>query len=580
MDNAPNREIVRLKKRYDNLKAGTERVNWESHCEELSRVIIPKKQGFIGEETPGRKKMDQLLNSTGVWSNEMLAAGLHGFATNPAAKWFSLSMVTPEMNDIPAVKTYLHDVEEIMRAKMYAPDTNIITALHEVYLDLGAFGTASLYVDYYEKGQNLVFESRPMSNLVVAESNRGIIDTVFRCFTWTVRQLAQEWGAENLSDKLKEKIATEKFDETVKVIHAVYPRDTYNNKYGSDTPQNMPVASCYFEYDTQHKLEEGGYPENPYAIARWSRVSGEVYGRGPGMTALPDLQMLQAKERTIIKAGQKAVDPPNFIRNDGFINPLRLLPGGVNHVRGNPKDFIMPMPFAGNLPYAVEDLKMLETRIMNTFHVDQLQFVNDAKMTATEVMQRTQERMRLLGPMLGRLESELLGPLVARVYGLLHRVGELPQPPEELIDQDFTVQYVSPIAQAQKAVEIDTFRQFVAGLEVYLQAPETAAGFFKQYPVENVAAHFAKLLNLDPDLSASEEQNQQAQAQEQMMQMQQMAQPAQQGATALNQLTQAGANLPATLEGAGAGADALAGIDPEAINGIMQSLNTEGALPQ
>ncbi len=572
--------IEPLKKRYDSLKADTERVNWESHCEELSRVIIPKKQGFVGQITPGAKRNNQLMNSTGVWANEMLAAGLHGFATNPSAKWFSLAMADPRMTELPHVKQYLHDVEEIMWAKMYAPGSNLITALHETYLDLGAFGMAGLYTDYNEKDGHLTFESRPMANLVVSESNRGIIDTVFRRFVWTVRQVVQEWGLDKVSEQVRKCVTEKKYDEKVTVIHAIYPREEFDNKYGEDTPQNMPVASCYFEYDAKHKLEEGGYPEMPYSIPRWSRVSGEVYGRGPGMTALPDLNMLQAKETTIIKAGQKAVDPPNFIRHDGFINPLRLIPGGVNKVRGNPKDVFMPMPFAGNLPYAVEDIKALETRIMNTFHVDQLQFVNDAKMTATEVMQRTQERMRLLGPMLGRLESELLGPLVARVYGLLGRLKLLPEAPEEIADQDFTVQYVSPIAQAQRAVEIDTFRQFVGALEVYLQDPQTAVGFFKQYPIENVAPHFAKLLNLDPDMAAKDEQIEAANNQEQMAMAAQMAQPALQGAQTVNQLSQAGANLPMAVEGAGAVGDAAQGMDPAMIDQLMQQMGNAGVLQQ
>jgi len=572
--------IERLKKRYDSLMADTERANWTSHCEELANVIIPKKQGFVGDVTPGTKRAERLLNSTGVWANEMLAAGLHGFATNPSAKWFSLTMADPRMTEMPHVKQYLHDVEEIMWAKMYAPGTNLITALHETYLDLGAFGMAGLYTDYNEKDGHISFEARPMSSLVVAESNRGIIDTVFRCFTWTVRQVVQEWGLDKVSEDVQKKHQEQKYDDKIKIIHAIYPRVEYNAKYGDDAVQNMPIASCYFEHQAKHKLEEGGYPESPYSIARWSRVSGEVYGRGPGMTALADLKMLQAKEMTIIKAGQKAVDPPNFIRHDGFINPLRLLPGGVNKIRGNPKDVIMPMPFAGNLPYAVEDIKALETRIMNTFHVDQLQFVNDAKMTATEVMQRTQERMRLLGPMLGRLESELLGPLVSRVYGLLDRLGMLPEPPQDLLDQEFTVQYVSPIAQAQRAVEIDTWQQFVASLGVYLQDPQTAAGFFKEYPVENVSKHFAKLLNLDPDLAAKEEQIEAANSQEQMMQMAQMAQPALQGAQAVNQLSQAGANLPATVEGAGAVGDAAQNMDPAMIDQLMQQMGNAGVLAQ
>lgn len=569
-------DAKQLCKRYESLKNDTERVNFESHCEEVAQVVIPRKTGFVGEETPGGKRQKKLLNSIGVWSNEMHAAGLHGFATNPSAKWFGLSMADPRDNEDPEIKKYLSDVEEIMWSRMYAPGTNLITALHENYLDLGAFGISGLFTDWNEKEEHLTFESRSVSQIVVAESNRGIIDSVWRSFTWTIRQCVQEWGIEGVSDFIKDKYIKKCFDEKVVIIHAIFPREEFDDKYGQDTPRNMEIASIYFERGQAHILEEGGYPEMPYAIPRAAKVSGEIYGRGRGMLALPDLNMLQAKELTIIKAGQKAVDPPLFMNDTGYMNPLKLIPGGINKIRGNPKDMVQPFPFAGQLQYGMEDIKMLETRIMNMFHVDQLQFVSDAKMTATEVMQRTQERMRLLGPMLGRLESELLGPLVARVYGLLFRLGLLPDPPESIEGKDFTVQYVSPIAQAQRAVEIDTWQQFVASLGVYFEAPETAASFFEQYPLENVARHFAKLLNLDPDLSASEEQQKAAADQQQAAQMAQMAQPALQGAQAINQLSQAGANLPATVEGAQVAGEAAQSLDPALADQIMQQMGDAG----
>lgn len=564
-------KLEQLCKRYDSLKNDLERVNWESHCEEVARVVIPRKTGFVGEETPGSKRQQKLLNSIGVFSNEIHAAGLHGLATNPSAKWFGLSMIDPRDNDDPEIKKYLSDVEEIMWARMYAPGTNLITALHENYLDLGAFGMSGLYTDWNEKDGHLTFESRPLSNLVVAESNKGIIDTVYRCFSWTVRQCVQEWGIEKVSEETAKKFKKgEQLDDKVKIIHAIFPRHEKNAKFGDETPQNMPIASVYFEHSQKHVLEEAGYPEMPYSIARAAKISGEVYGRGRGMLALPDLNMLQAKELTIIKAGQKAVDPPMFMNDNGYMNPLKLIPGGVNKVRGNPRDLMMPLPFAGNLQYGMEDIKMLEARIMNIFHVDQLQFVSDAKMTATEVMQRTQERMRLLGPLLGRLESELLGPLITRVYGLLYRLGLLPDAPAQLVGKDFTVQYVSPIAQAQRAVEIDTWQQFVASIGVYLETPETAVAFFEEYPLENVAKHFAKLLNLDPDLAASAEQKEAASAQQQQMQMAQLAGPALQGAQAVNQLSQAGANLPGTVDGAQVAGDAVSKLDPKMVEQLMK----------
>ncbi len=568
-----------LKKRYDSLKSGSERANWESHCEEVAEVILPRKNGFTGMRTPGEKKMTRVFSSVGIRANELRAAGLHGFATNPAAKWFSLAMTDQRLMENKAIKKWLSDVEEIMWSKMYAPGTRMITALHEVYLELGAFGTTSLFVDWDEKNEHLTMECRPLRDIVVAESNSGMIDTYYRKFKWSARQIRQEWGSK-IPAKVKDAINAQEYDKEFEIVHAVFPRTDFDlENFGKGAKENMPVASVYFEYTEGFVLEEGGYPENPGMFPRESKIPGEVYGRSVGMTALPDIKMMQEIKLTTLKAGQKAVDPPLFARDDGFVDPLRLLPGGVNFTRYRPNEAVFPMPFAGNLPYAYQEMEVLRNEIFDIFNVDQLQIVNDAKMTATEVMQRTQERMRILGPLLGRLESELLGPLVTRVYGILHRLGLLPEAPEEIVDDEFTVQYVSPIAQAQRAVEIDTWRQFVGANEVYLQHPQTAEEFYKLYPVHRVSQHFAKLLNLDPDMAASEEDKQAGKQQNQMQQMAQMAGPFQQAAAGLNQLTQAGAAGGEAVQGLVAGAqgagDALNQIPPDQLQQISQGIQQQ-----
>ena len=568
-----------LKKRYESLKASPERGLWESHCEEVAEVIMPRKVGFSGARSPGEKKMQRVYSSVGVRANELRAAGLHGFATNPATKWFSLAMADERLTQDPAVKKWLSDVEDIMWTRMYAPGTRFITALHEVYLELGAFGTTSLYVDWTEKDNHLKFECRSLKDIVVAESNTGLIDTYYRKFRWTARQIKMEWG-NKMPDRVKNALQSREYDKEFEIVHAVFPREDFDlDNFGSGSKENMPIASVYFDYEDGFVYEEGGYPESPGMFPRESKLAGEVYGRSVGMTALPDIKMMQEIKLTTLKAGQKAVDPVLFARDDGFVNPMRLIPGGVNFVRGRPSETVFPMPFTGNLPYAQQEMEILRNEIFDVFNVDQLQIVNDARMTATEVMQRTQERMRLLGPMLGRLESELLGPLVTRVYGILHRLGLLPPAPEEIEDREFTVQYVSPIAQAQRAVEIDTWRQFVGANEVYLQAPETAMEFFQLYPVRKVAQHFAKLLNLDPDMGASDEEIQAGQQQGQMQQLAQMAQPFQQAAAGLNQLTQAGAAGGEAVQGLVSGAqgasDAMSQIDPNQLRQITQGIQQQ-----
>lgn len=527
-----------LKRRYDRLKA--DRGNWEAHWEEIAEYILPANVGFVGARAVGEKRMQKVFDSTGIHSLELLSAGLHGMATNPASKWFSLRMTEEDLNEVESVKEYLSAVEKRMWAAIYAPGTNFTTALHEVYLGLGGFGTAIMFVGQRENG-SLHFQSRMLSECVLAENAEGEVDTIYRCFEYTVRQLKQmEREGWKLSDRIASLYANEKFDDPVKVIHAVYPRKDRDYSRENSGADNMAYASCYFEHDTGHLLNESGFPEFPYLCPRWSKVPGEIYGRSPGMTALPDVKMLQAMTLTIIKAAQKIADPPLFIPDDGVIGPVRTVPGGLNFYRGNRE--IFPLPTSQGLPLEFEMMEGLRNRIRSTFYTDILQIVTDQDMTATEVMQRTQERMRLLGPMVGRLESELLGPLVTRVFGILHRLGRLPQPPEEIQDQEFTVEYVSPIATAQKQTEAHGMVQVWQMLAAF--GPEIAAQIIEQnQDIPRTYEYLWDLFNNDPKLLKDAEQKSAEMQQAQAMQAAQAAAPvadaAMKGTGAVKNLAQA-----------------------------------------
>ena len=506
--------VHQLKSRYDGLKSQTERTNFESQWQQIGEVVSPRKIDFVGVRTPGEKRMNQVYDPTGITANELLAAGLHGMATNPAMKWFSLRLVaakifnqdgsTTDINQIPPIQRWLAHVEEVMWQRVYQPGTNFTTALHETYLDLGAFGTAIMFVGQRDDG-GLLFESRPLSECVIDENVDGKVDTVFRKTTYTVRQLIQMERQEGwkVSDKVRDLFRDQKYDETIVVIHAVYPRSDRDPK--KKNRENMPFASCYFEHDTGHLLSESGFPEFPYLVARWSKYAGEKYGRGPGMTALPDIRMLQAMSLTYIKTVQKNADPPIALSSDGLLGQVRTIPGGVTYFRGNPSEGMMQFPTSvQGLGHMAEFMEQVRNRIRNCFFVDVLQMVGDAEMTATEVMQRTAERMRLLGPLVGRLESELLGPMVDRIFGILMRMKLLPEPPKEIQGQEFTVEYVSPVATAQKQQAINGIMQATQVIGSF--GPEDAmqiAG--KNLDVDKLFRWAWDLFNNNPELLRDEE---------------------------------------------------------------------------
>lgn len=542
-------EAKKLKKRYDAMEAS--RGVWNAHFQECAEFVLPSKSEFTGQQTPGNKRMQRLYDSTSVSSNEILAAGLDGNLSNRVTKWFGVRMTDNELNEDDAVKKYLSDVEQIMRAHMYAPGSGLPTALPEVYLELGAFGTASMFIGERSDG-GLLFQARPLKEVLIAENNDGEVDTAFRSSQMTVRQIEQQWPGKASPKVLK--MLAEKPDEMIKIIHAVMPRE--DRDYGKKGQDNMPFLSCYFEYETEHILGEGGFPEFPYACPRWQKLPGEVYGRSPAMTALPDIKMLQEMMKTTLKAAQKVVDPPLMVPDDGVIGPVRTVPGGLNFVRGEFE--IRPLITGGKIELGLEMMEDLRNRIRTTFYTNILQVQNDKEMTAFETAKVIEGNMRLLGPVAGRLESELLGPIITRVFGILSRRGVLPQPPDVLTEQNnqFTVEYVSPLAMAQKASEANVLDQLLARL---LPLAELKPSVFDRIKTDDLAPWLWDLHGGDPDMVIGDEEWQQMQedkaAQEQAAQAAATAEPiakaANQGAGAVDKLAgaqQKGADVAGMME--------------------------------
>ena len=504
----PSKLVEDLKRRYEALKSDAERAHMEAHCEEIAEVMDPAGKGFSGTVTPGTKRMQKVYDNTGIHSADLLTAGLHGTATNPATKWHRLATAYPKANENQAVRSWLEGSTDVLFTRRYAPGSKFTSALNEVFDSAGRYGTGILYVTTRRNGRNM-YEARALSECVIADNDEGDVVELMRCFTWTALQCVQQWG-DAVSDKVRDMVKHNKGDTRIDIIHSVCPRNYRDpTKKGS---KDMAFASVYFERETATKLEESGYPDFPFAVFRWGKRPGEVYGRGPGSVALPDVKMLQAAQLTTIKAAQKITDPPLFLPDDGFMAPIRTVPGGLNFYRGNRE--IFPMPTSDKLPITFEWMEDLRNRIRQTFYTDILQFVTDKDMTATEVQQRTAERMRLLGPVLGRLE-EFLGKVIELETAIAKRAGQMPPLPEELgddgglippgIDIDIQVEYVGPIFQAQRAADANGFAQLMQYVAPLVEA-DGGASFAEVYPPQKVIRHLGRMFYVPADMEATEEE--------------------------------------------------------------------------
>jgi hypothetical protein len=510
-----------LLKRFSKLVS--QRQTWESHWQEVADYMMPRKADVTKQRSKGDKRSELIFDSSPLHAVELLAASLHGMLTNPSTPWFSLKFKNsdPEQ-DQDAANEWLQNTTE----KMYEAfnRSNFQQEIFELYHDLITFGTASMFIE--EDADDIVrFSTRHIGEIYISENNKGRIDTVFRKFKLSARAAIQQFGEKNVSNALRGTAMKDPYEE-VTILHVVYPRENYDPK--KKDAKNMPFASCYIELDNKHDLSQSGFNEFPYVVPRYLKASFEIYGRSPAMTALPDVKMLNEMSKTTIKAAQKQVDPPLLVPDDGFILPVRTIPGGLNFYRAGTRDRIEPLNIGANNPLGLNMEEQRRNAIRDTFYVNQLMMQNGPQMTATEVVQRNEEKMRLLGPVLGRLQSELLRPLIDRTFAILLRKKMFKPAPEFLAGQDIQIEYVSPLAKAQRSSELQSVMR---AIEIFGSLSKISP-VFDHIDIDELVIYLAdivgvpaKVLNSQAQVNAIRQKKQQEMMQQQQMQqMQQIAQ--------------------------------------------------------
>ena len=440
MERPTEQEKVEVQKILDRqTQMESERHQTEQTWQECMENIVPRKSDVTSTLTPGNKRGHDLFDGTAIMANELLAGALHSMLTNQSTKFFDLVMGDPSLDDDEEVKAWLQMVSDRMHSVIN--NSNFQTEIHELYIDLGAIGTACMFIGEHDD-RVIHFGARSMKEVFAKENNLGLIDIVHRKFQWNLRQIVLEFGKEALPEKLRRMYESGNEDKFT-ILHAVEPKDD------SGTPHK--ITSRYVIPEMKLKLQEKGFFEFPYVVPRWTKTTGETYGRGPGMTALPDVKMLQRMMETTLKGAQKTVDPPLMVADDGVIGKVRLTPSGLTVVRMNNGEMpIRPLINDARIDFGYQAVEDTRKRIKDAFYVNQLQLRDGPQMTATEVNQRTEETLRLMGPVLGRQNFEFLRPMVERVFGVMSRKGMIPTPPQQIAGKRFDVRFSSMIARVQR----------------------------------------------------------------------------------------------------------------------------------
>jgi hypothetical protein len=474
------------------------------------------------QRTPGSKRSERVFDGTAINAAEMLSASLHGMLTNQSTPWFSLRFTTPEMNDEDASKEWLEATEDVMYSAFHR--SNFAEAIHELYDDLILFGTGVMLIEPDDQ-TSFRFSTRHIAECYLAEDEKGRVDTVYRKFRMFARSAVRQFGEDKVGDTI---LKTEQRDpyEQVTLVHVVMPRD--ERDAGKINQVNKPYASFYLDPEEKIVLSEGGYDELAYVVPRWLKSSYELgFGRSPAMNALGDTKVLSKMSEITLRAAQKQIDPPLMVPDDGFMLPILTVPGGLNFYRSGTRDRIEPLNIGANNPLGLQMEEQRRQAIRSAFYIDHLVLSQGPQMTATEVLQRTEQSMRLLGPVLGRLQAELLQPLVNRCWNILLRAKQLPVPPPELELDTVEIEYVSPLAKAQKQSEVQSVVRMIEMLQPLMGVDPSV---IDHIDIDGLARHTIKVLGIPAtvvrgqfEIAQIRQQRAAQQAQQQQMQQEMAA---------------------------------------------------------
>lgn len=504
-------EIIR---RLDKLKS--ERATYESFWENVAHYCLPRKAYILHKRTPGEKYPYDIYDSTAMQSNLVLAAGLHSYLTNPNSRWFSLRIRDEEINENAEVKAWLADTEE--RMYVILNGSNFNQQIHELYLDLGVFGVACMYEEE-DPISTVRFYARDIGEIFICENEKEKIDTVYRKFTMTARQAFDKWG-EAAGEVVKNFLEKKEYDKTVEFIHVVSPR--YERDVAKADSGNMEFQSIYIEVSKKHLVSESGYQDFPYFTPRFNKNSGEVWGSSPAMVSYADIKMVNEMVKVLIRAAQKVVDPPLVLPHDGYLLPIKYGPGALNfRLKGTADDKIEPLITNVNLPIGLEIINDYRNTIRKNYFVDLFLLLADPArkdMTATEVMQRVEEKMLILAPVLGRLMNEFLDPLIHRTFNIMWRQGKFLPPPPTLQGLPYEIEYISPLARAQKLDQMKSINSF---LTLVSQIAVVQPDVIDNVNSDNVVADIQQLYGVNPKyVRDKEEVKQIREARTQAMQQQ------------------------------------------------------------
>jgi hypothetical protein len=435
--------------RWQDLKS--ERADEERDWEDIARLIRPQRGGFKLHDFAGRP-LERPLSSAPVTANNNMASGLYGTLTNPANRWMSMGTLDPDLADWQPFKEWADAVSNRILASFRPGTASFYPSAIQVFSDLTAFGNAPSYDELQSSEQRIMDVTLSLAEVVWDIDPFGQVVEVVRKFMWKPRQIMEAFT--DVPPKVAE-LAEKGSNDKLVLYHHVHRNSDYRR--GRIGAAGKRWRSLYVLEDHKAVLADRGYDEMPFTVARWEVESGRSVGTGPGFLALASARVNHQMEAANLRAGQYAADRALLAPDrdawplNGVVRPGSTIYGGVDY---QGRQMIRPLDNVSGTGLSLDMQARKVEEIRDAFHWSLMNLAGRTGMTATEVMERQEEKLRLMAPHMGRVQEEYLAPKIARRFAMLWRAGQIPPPPEGLPEgTSLEVEYVSAAAMAQKSTE-------------------------------------------------------------------------------------------------------------------------------
>lgn len=470
------REVVREQSRL-----ATERAAWDSTWQQIAERCAPDLGQFTTLTLPGQASTAKQFDSTAALAASSFAAALMGMIVPREKTWHNLRSGISELDRRPRVKAYFEAVRDELFYHRYSPRSNFANQFHATMLSMGLFGPGILWVDEVVGSTvgGFVYRNIHPGEIWIEEDEHGRAETVYRRAKLSAAKWVKRWPEAEKLQSIQEALRGNQGHREFEFIQLVRPRENHDPEAWD--ARGMAYEHIIVSVQDRAVVRQGGFHSKPLLVGRFTALSNAKYGRSPALQVLPDIKMTNEMQKTLLRAAHRAVAPPLLVHDDGVLTKISLRPDAVNvgGVSADGRQMVQPLQMGGEIGAGIEMVEAARKVVERAFLVPLFNILSDTpdRMTATEVLERSQEKGLLLNPAAGMIEAETLGPMIEREIDLLARSGRLPPMPPELEEAqgEYRISYDNPLQRAARAERSIGFLRTVEALApLATTSPEAA----------------------------------------------------------------------------------------------------------